>query len=161
MLTFDEKLSVITSFSELQRKDVSLGRVNFQYNESVYDKKNVVYHLHPNGNGFVYAGHLSGYDTNDKGLVNIREFSQEELRTIIEQSINSLSHRPEHEMIEEAVIGDGREQRWHGPEGATLLLVHEDSLWNIYAGLNLEAAFESYEEAEDYLMDEGFSRLRD
>ncbi|MGQ0517887.1 hypothetical protein ACT453_49800, partial [Bacillus sp. D-CC] len=58
MLTFEEKLSIIESFPELERKNVSLKRVNFHFEESRLDKKNVVYHLHPNGNGFVYA---SGY----------------------------------------------------------------------------------------------------
>lgn len=58
MLTFEEKLSIIETFPELQRKDVSLGRVNFHYPESVQEKKIVVQHLHPNGNGFVYAGHM-------------------------------------------------------------------------------------------------------
>lgn len=58
MLTFEEKLSIIETFPELQRKDVSLGRVNFHYPDSVQEKKIVVQHLHPNGNGFVYAGHM-------------------------------------------------------------------------------------------------------
>ena len=30
MLTFEEKLAIIESFPELERKDVSLGRVNFR-----------------------------------------------------------------------------------------------------------------------------------
>lgn len=66
MLTFEEKLAIIESFPELERVNVSLGRVNFQFNESVYEKKNVVYHLHPNGNGFVYAGRLQGYQTDGR-----------------------------------------------------------------------------------------------
>lgn len=158
MLSFDEKLAIISSFPELHRKDVSLGRVNFHYEESVYDKTVVVHHLHPNGNGFVYAGFLKGYETNDKGLVNIRDYTAEELRSIIEASIESLSTLPD-TAREEAIVGNGNEQRWNGPDNATLLLVHEDDLWNIYSGLNLEAAFLSYEEAEDYLFEEGFRRL--
>ncbi|MDF2535977.1 MAG: hypothetical protein K0R18_2136, partial [Bacillales bacterium] len=87
MLTFTEKLEIIESFPELTRKDVSLGRINFQYEESFNDKKNIVYHLHPNGNGFVYVGKLRGYDIDEKGMVNIREFSAQDLRSIIEKSI--------------------------------------------------------------------------
>ncbi|TYR79174.1 hypothetical protein FZC66_16280 [Priestia megaterium] len=158
MLTFEEKLAIISSFPELQRKNVSLGRVNFHYEESVFEKKIVVHHLHPNGNGFVYAGHLSGYNTNEKGLINIRDYSEHELRSIITASIKSLSELPD-TTVEEAVIGDGEEQRWHGPDNVTLLLVHENELWSIYSGLNLEATFESYDEAEDYLVDEGFRRM--
>ena len=156
MLTYEEKLSIIESFTQLQRKDVSLGRVNYQLEESLYDKKNVVYHLHPNGNGFVYAGYVKGYKTDEKGLVNIRDFSAEALRSLIQASINSLT-TPQKTSTEEAIIGDGEEERWVGPHNQTLLLVHEDELWNVYSGLNLDAAFESYIEAKNYLEEEGYT----
>ncbi|WP_110114024.1 hypothetical protein [Bacillus sp. CGMCC 1.16541] len=157
MLTFEEKIAIIESFSQLTRNNVSLGRVNFHYDESAFDKKTVVYHLHPNGNGFVYGGNLTNYETNDKGFVNIRDFSEKELKTIIHESIRSLS--PKSDVHREmAVIGEGEEERWIGPDDAILLLIDEDDLWNIYDGLNLEAAFETYEEAEQYMEEEGFKR---
>ncbi|MBW7461016.1 hypothetical protein K0U00_43865, partial [Paenibacillus sepulcri] len=78
MLSFEEKLAIIESFPQLERKNVSLGRVNFHFEESVHDKKIVVYHLHPGGNGFVYAGLLRGYETDERGFANIRESSAEE-----------------------------------------------------------------------------------
>ncbi|WP_248929219.1 hypothetical protein [Paenibacillus hamazuiensis] len=156
MLSFDQKLEIIAEFPELTRKDVSLGRVNFQYEDSAYDKKNIVYHLHPNGNGFVYAGHLHGYDTDERGLVNIRDYTADELRELIRASIHSLSPKTDRE---QALIGEGREQRWKGPDNQTLLLVHEDELWYVYAGLNLESAFETEEEAIAYLKEEGFERV--
>ncbi|MGD8188613.1 hypothetical protein ACQCN2_01315 [Brevibacillus ginsengisoli] len=156
MLTFEEKLSIIESFKELQRNNVSLGRVNYQLEESLYDKKNVIYHLHPNGNGFVYAGLIKGYKKDEKGLVNIRDFSAEALRSLIQASINSLTTPPK-PSIEEAIVGDGEEERWVGPHNQTLLLVHEDELWNVYSGLNLDAAFESYVEAKNYLEEEGYT----
>ncbi|KPV58352.1 hypothetical protein QJ48_16930 [Paenibacillus sp. A3] len=156
MLTFEEKIAVIESFAELERKNVSLGRVNYHYEQSAYDKKTVVYHLHPNGNGFVYAGHLSGYDTDERGMVNIRDFTVEELRSIVEASIRSLAPKT---VQEQAVTGDAEmEERWTGPDNQTLLLLYENELWCVYAGLNLEAAFETYGEAEEYLAEEGFSR---
>ena len=93
MLTFTEKLAIIESFPQLQRKDISLGRVNFHFEESVYDKKIVVQHLHPNGNGFVYAGHLPAKVKDKKGLVNIRDYSEEELRDLLTNSIAYLSAR--------------------------------------------------------------------
>ena len=83
MLTFEEKLSIIETFPELQRKDVSLGRVNFHYLESVQEKKIVVQHLHPNGNGFVYAGHMRKKETDRKGFINIRDYTEEELKDLI------------------------------------------------------------------------------
>ncbi|UOY91327.1 hypothetical protein MUG87_12280 [Ectobacillus sp. JY-23] len=152
MLTFEEKLAIISSFSELERKNVSLGRVNFHFEGSVKEKKVVVYHLHPNGNGFVYGEYLNGYEMNDKGMVNIRDFSADALRTIVEQSILSLSE-------EEIAVPDkpAFEEEWINDEGHTLTLVEEDDLWNVYAGLNLDGTFNSYREAAQYLDEEGFT----
>lgn len=158
MLSFEEKLQIIESFPELERKDVSLKRVNFHYNDSAFEKKVVVQHLHPNGNGFVYAGNLSGYPVDEKGFVNIREFSAEELRKIVKASIKSLSSNSA-AAREAAIVGDGQEEHWINDEGDVLLLVLEDEWWNVYSGLNLEAAFGSYDEAEDYMFEERF-RLR-
>lgn len=157
MLTFEEKLTIIESFPELERVNVSLGRVNFQFNESVYDKKNVVYHLHPNGNGFVYAGKTTGYETDGKGMVNIRDYSAEELKKVIRESIRSLSAE-EKTVEEEAIVGDNQEERWVNGENQVLLLINEDDIWNIYFGLNLEETFDTYEEAEIFLVEEGFRR---
>jgi hypothetical protein len=155
MLTFEEKLAIIETFPELERKNVSLGRVNFHFEGSMYDKKNVVYHLHPNGNGFVYAEFLSGYDLDPKGMVNIRNFSAEELKTIISQSIKSLSPNTD---VESAIIEDNDEERWINSENHTLILVNEDDMWNVYAGLNLDGTFLSYNEAKQYLEEEGFKK---
>lgn len=158
MLTFEQKLAIIETFPELERVNVSLGRVNFQYKESVSDKKNVVYHLHPNGNGFVYAGLLPNYQTDGKGMVNIRDFSADELNQIIRESINSLSPVKK-SVTETAIIGDSEEERWVNEEkNELLLLINEDDIWNIYFGLNLEETFDTYEEAEMFLVEEGFRR---
>jgi hypothetical protein len=156
MLTFEEKLTIIESFPGLERKNVSLGRINFHYEESRLDKKNVVYHLHPNGNGFVYAGHLKGYKTNDKGMVNIRDFSAEELRSLLEKSLDALSQEP----IEEITLTeDFQEEEWINEDKHILTLKKEDEdLWNVYAGLNLDGTFNSYKEAAQYLDEEGFTR---
>ncbi|WP_432775252.1 hypothetical protein AAFJ72_18780 [Brevibacillus gelatini] len=155
MLTFEEKLAIIESFPQLTRHNVSLKRVNFHYEASLHDKKTVVYHLHPNGNGFVFAGFLKGYPKDEKGYVNIRDFSAEELRAIIEASIQSLSVKREPQPKTEA--NEPVVQTWVDKENSTLLLQQEDSLWNVYHGMNLEASFESYVEAENYLKEEGFS----
>lgn len=156
MLTFEEKLTIIESFPELERKNVSLGRINFHYEESRLDKKNVVYHLHPNGNGFVYAGHLKGYKTNDKGLVNIRDFSAEELRSLLEKSIAVLSQEPVEEV---AVTENFQEEEWINEDKHTLTLIKEDEdMWNVYAGIQLDGTFNSYKEAAQYLDEEGFTR---
>ncbi|SFL61615.1 hypothetical protein SAMN04487943_102468 [Gracilibacillus orientalis] len=154
MLTFDQKLKIVESFPELTRHNVSMNRVNFHYEESANDKKNVVYHLHPNGNGFVYAEYLNGYDTDHKGLINIRDFSDAELRTVIQKSIESLvSTSAEAPLVEEF-----EEERWINSEKQSLLLLNEEDLWNVYADQNLDGTFRSYNEARAYLEEEGFTR---
>lgn len=155
MLTFEEKLAIIESYPELEKKNVSLGRINFHFENSVYDKKNVVYHLHPNGNGYVYGEFLSGYDLDGKGMVNIRDFSAEELKTIIRKSIDSLSPAS---TAEAAIIEDHEEERWMNEENHTLILVNEEDMWNVYSGLNLDGTFLSYNEAKQYLEEEGFKK---
>ncbi|MGL4820607.1 MAG: hypothetical protein ACRC5C_11600 [Bacilli bacterium] len=145
MLTFEEKLAIITSFKELSRNDVSLGRVNFQYDESIYEKKNVVYHLHPNGNGFVFTGYIDTYDHNDKGYTNIRDYDAVQLRKIITDSITSLQEL----MVEELWVDDS---------GNELTLMSEMDLWNVYAGELLDGTFTTYGQAAAYLDEEGFRK---
>ncbi|KGX86866.1 hypothetical protein [Pontibacillus litoralis] len=152
MLTFEQKLTIIQSFPELTRQNVSLGRVNFHYNESVMDKKNVVYHLHPNGNGFVYAAYIEGYETDQRGMVNIRDFSEEQLNKIIKQSIDSLSMLPEEREY------NGLEEQFVNESQQTLTLVYDFGLFNVYAGDMLDGTFTTYKEALDYLQQEGFTK---
>lgn len=149
MLTFEEKLAIIESFPELVRKDVSLKRVNFHYEESVREKKTVVYHLHPNGNGFVYAELIDGpYETDERGMVNIRDFTEDELRDILRQSMKSLSNEPFAEEI------------WEDESGNTLILKFdaELELWNTYAGELLDGTFPTHNGAKNYLEQEGFKK---
>ena len=157
MLSFDEKLAIAESFPELQRKDVSLGRVNFHYDRSVTDKKTVVYHLHPNGNGYVYAGELPDVHSDDKGLVNIRDYTADEFRSLIERSIRSLSGSG---TAASAPAGQAQEERWSNAKGQTLELKFEDEdqMWYVFSGLSLDATFDTYAEAKEYLEDEGFER---
>lgn len=153
MLSLEEKLAIVESFPELHRKDVSLGRINFHYEESSYDKKIVVYHLHPNGNGFVYAEYVKGYATDSKGLINIRDFSAEELRDIIQKSIQSLTSTA---IQTQPKTVTSQEELWTDEEGHALSVTYEEDLWYVYAGSNLDCAFETYEEVEEYMAEEGF-----
>lgn len=155
MLTFEEKQAIIESFPELTRKDVSMKRVNYHYEDSLYDKTVVIQHLHPNGNGFVYVAGIPGYEVDDRGLVNIREATEEELRKIITDSIKGLS--------EEEVMGDRQfvEEKWMSQDGSELVLIEEEEgFWNLYHGLNLEESFGDYAEATAYLKEEQFQRVQ-
>ncbi|MFJ7935076.1 hypothetical protein [Sporosarcina sp. NPDC096371] len=152
MLTFEQKQTIIESYPELTRKDVSLKRVNYHYEESLHDKTVVVQHLHPNGNGFVYVAGIPGYDADDRGLVNIREATEEELRKTITDSIQALSQG---EAEEQAV-----EQHWVNDAGEKLVLMEELDAWNLYHGLNLEDSFGDYAEAVAYLKEERFKQVQ-
>lgn len=150
MLTFEQKQEIIESFPELSRKEVSLKRVNYHYEESLFDKTVVVQHLHPNGNGFVYVAGIPGYDADERGLVNIREATEDELRKTIADSIKALSQG-------EAEV-QPVEQKWINDEGVELSLIEELGAWNLYFGLNLEDSFGDYEEAAAYLKEERFKQ---
>ena len=83
-------------------------------------------------------------------MVNIREFSADELRSVIEQSIELLSQ-------EEVVIpAEPAKEEWQNEDGHILTLISEDDMWNVYAGVNLDGTFNSYPEAAEYLDEEGF-----
>ncbi|WP_411349111.1 hypothetical protein [Paenibacillus sp. WLX2291] len=168
MLTFEQKLELLESYPQLQRKNVSLGRVNFHFEESTVDKKIVAFHIHPNGNGFVYAGLLDAYETDDKGFVNIRDYSEEQLRTLLDATIEAMSSQAPAEDTQEqdksaapsvAFVPSSSPSaggNWIDEEGHTLILKYEDDMWCLYAGDNLDMAFESRREADDYLREEGF-----
>lgn len=152
MLTFEEKIKIAEEFVELEKKEVSMGRVNFHFEESAYDKKNVVYHLHPNGNGFVYAGLVSGVKTDDRGMVNIREYSAEDFRNLIKEALASLQ-------MDESTEEEFEIEEWENIEDQLLVLMPEEDGWNVYAGLQLDGTFNTYGEAIDYLEKEGFKRV--
>ena len=164
MLTFEQKLAILDSYPQLERRNVSLGRVNYHFEGSRHDKKTVASHIHPNGNGFIYAGLLRGYDTDDKGLVNIRDYSEAELRELVDASITSLSmfipDAPAPAKRKKKAHA-GAESLWINEDGHTLSLKFEEDLWYLYAGHQLEMAFETMEEAEEYLAEEGFARSRE
>ncbi|WP_172253812.1 hypothetical protein [Saccharibacillus deserti] len=163
MLTFEQKTAILDSFPELERKDVSLGRVNYHFEGSAHEKKTVGYRFHPNGNGYVFAGLLGDYDTDDKGFVNVRDFTEEQLREIVEASIRSLapgtgSSSKSPKPAQPAPSAAPGDETWTDGGDQELILKLEDETYFIYSGFSLEMAFETLEEAEEYLQEEGFSR---
>lgn len=149
MLTFEQKQAIIESFPELTKKEISLNRLNYHFGDSLYEKSIVVEKLHPNGNGFVFVGDLLRYEKEAvKGLVNIRDYNEQQLREIIEDAIVYLSE--EEEEIEPIIY------TWRNREGEQLTLKYEDRNWNIYFNDNLEEVFGTMEAAEAYLLEEGF-----
>lgn len=154
MLTFEQKKEIIGRFPQLTEKSISMNRLNYHFEGSQYEKTIVVEKLHPNGNGFVYVGDLLAYKSDDRGLVNIRDFSEQQLVEVIEDSILYLTEVDE--VKEEVVI----EESWKNNSNDQLLLVHEDPFWNVYHAFNLEESFGTREEAEAYLREEGFKKSK-
>ncbi|GAA3344274.1 hypothetical protein MKY88_21945 [Lysinibacillus sp. FSL R7-0073] len=153
MLTFEQKQAIIESFSELTKKEISLKRLNYHFMDSLYEKTIVVEKLHPNGNGFIFVGDLLRYEQEaNKGLVNIRDYDEQQLREIIADAIQYLSEEVE---TEEPII-----EIWHSREGDQLQLVFEQRSWNVYHGENLEEAFGTYDAAKEYLLEEGFRKKK-
>ena len=149
MLTFEQKQAIIEEFSQLTKKEISLKRINYHFEGSLYEKTIVVEKLHPNGNGFVFVGDLLKYEkeASDKGLVNIRDYSEQALREIIADSIEYLSE----EIDDEPII-----EIWTDRSRTELELVYENRSWNVYHNDNLEEAFGTRETAVEYLREEGF-----
>ena len=148
MLSFEQKKAIIEQFPNLVKKEISLNRLNYHFEESLYEKTIVVEKLHPNGNGFVYVGDLLKYDkiSSDKGLVNIRDFDEASLREIIKDAIDYLSEDLETPIVE----------TWTSKSGTTLTLKHEQRGWDVYFQDNLEESFGTREAAVEYLREEGF-----
>ena len=121
--------------------------------DSLYEKTIVVEKLHPNGNGFIFVGDLLRYEQEaNKGLVNIRDYDEQQLREIIADAIQYLSEEVE---TEDPII-----EIWHSREGDQLQLVFEQRSWNVYHGENLEEAFGTYDAAKEYLLEEGFRKKK-
>lgn len=160
MLTFEQKIAILESFPELTRNDVSMGRVNYHFEGSAHEKKIVGYRFHPNGNGFVFAGLIGDHDTDDKGFVNVRDFTEARLREIVAASIRSLSSGGEaapSKPVSAASAQSTGDEIWTDGDGQELILRFEDETFFIYSGSSLEMAFETREESEEYLAEEGFA----
>ncbi|MCH7323694.1 hypothetical protein LZ480_17625 [Solibacillus sp. MA9] len=149
MLTFEQKQAIIESFPQLTKKEISLKRLNYHFEDSLYEKTIVVEKLHPNGNGFIFVGDLLKYEkeASDKGLVNIRDYSEQQLREIIESAIDYLSE----EIDDTPII-----EYWTSRQGTKLELEFNNRSWNIYHQGNLEESFGTRDDAIAYLHEEGF-----
>ncbi|EUJ29175.1 hypothetical protein MFLO_11330 [Listeria floridensis FSL S10-1187] len=145
-----KKKEIIDRFTELTAKPISLNRVNYHYPESQREKTILVKHLHPNGNGFIYAPYLEGETELDKeGYVNIYEASEEELTELIQKAIDFMN-------TDEAGFAEGEARFYQDQDKNILKLVYENKVWIVYDFDNVEAVFKSLEQAESYLSDEGF-----
>ncbi|MBC6118783.1 hypothetical protein HCA12_13440 [Listeria innocua] len=149
MLNFEEKKALIESIDGFELHEISMGRVNVHYPASKRDKKIIVKHLHPNGNAFVYAPFLEVEPLDKQGYVNVKDYSQNEIRVLLLEAKDYMDK-------DEDGFKEGFTKIYKDNEGEKLSLVYENKMWVIYTGENLEAVFPTLEAAEGYLLDEGF-----
>jgi len=153
MLTFEQKQQIIESFPQLVKKEISLKRLNYHYEDSLYEKTIVVEKLHPNGNGFVFVGDLLKYEKEAvKGLVNVRDYSEAQLREIIQDAIDYLG---EEEVEEGPII-----EIWSSREGSEIELIYNGRSWDVFFQDNLEESFGTREAAVEYLREDGFRQKK-
>lgn len=150
MLSFEEKKALFDQFPELSVQPVSMNRLNYHFEESAVPKTTVVKYLHPkSANAFVFAGYLPKEETKD-GYVSVREASKEEIETLVKEAIAFLR-------LTEDGYEEGYEETWGDVNGDTLTLMYSNYMWTVLMSSGaVEAVFKTKEQAEAYLMDEGF-----
>lgn len=148
-LSFEEKKAIFDSYPELEAVPVSLNRLNYHFKGSAVEHKIVVRHLHPNGNAFIYAGYLPKEDT-QKGYLSAYDEDEATIREWVEQAISYLKKTEDGYEV-------GHSELWLNQRGETLYLNYDNPMWTITLDNGqVEAVFKSREQAEGYLMDEGF-----
>ncbi|MGG3564371.1 hypothetical protein ABES03_22540 [Neobacillus rhizosphaerae] len=97
MLSFEEKKTIFHSFN-LKEKKISNGRVNFIYPESKQKGQVLATQLHPSGNGYVIGKYMSKdtimkhrYKVDPRGWISIRDFSKDELMSVISDAMKSMN----------------------------------------------------------------------
>ena len=86
-MSYEQVVSVLEEFSELKRKENTQNRATYYLPNSPIRRQNVLQELYLTGNGYLYVGYLPEYhDRMDNNkLVNIKNFSQHEFRSVLEK----------------------------------------------------------------------------
>ncbi|UAL53611.1 hypothetical protein [Metabacillus dongyingensis] len=95
MLSVSEKLSIFKSYSLLiERKHKDNIRLSYKHPTATKRQKTVISEFSTKtGNGYVCGKYLSdvhSYLVDKRGWINIKNFNEENLRKIIEESMKSL-----------------------------------------------------------------------
>lgn len=150
MLNYEEKKAIFDSYTELTSQGVSMGRLNYHFNESAVPKTLLIKHLHPkSGNAFIFAGYLPEEDTKE-GYISVHESNEAELRRFVERGIEFLR-------LTKDGFPEGYEEKWFDDHQDELILRYTNEAWLIIMQSGgVEAVFRTKEQGEAYLNDEGF-----
>lgn len=97
MLTFEQVISIFSSFPELKRNNMANDRISFEYPMSRRRGYILAHELHKAENG--YNGYICGkylepttdYDFYQDGAISIKDIDEDRLRTLIIKAIISMS----------------------------------------------------------------------
>ena len=91
-LSFDQKRSILQSYPELIEVPKSNNRYSYFFEDSKQPRKVVARELSPTGNGYVYGAYLKdhSYVIDARGWIRIKDFSESELRELVEKAIQSF-----------------------------------------------------------------------
>ncbi len=91
-ISYEQVISVIDDFSELERKESTKNRVSYFYPGSPIRKKCVIQELYLTGNGYLFVGYLNEYHEkmDNNRLINIKSLTQDEFRTELRKVIQSF-----------------------------------------------------------------------
>lgn len=150
MLNYEGKKAIFDSYSELVSQGVSMGRLNYHFDESAVPKTLLIKHLHPkSGNAFIFAGYLPEEDTKD-GYVSVHDATEAELREFVERGMEFLR-------LTKDGYPEGYEEIWVDDHRDELILRYTNEAWLIIMQSGgVESVFMTKDQAESYLNDEGF-----
>lgn len=89
MLSFNEKREIFNSFKELSEVSDKYGRYFYYYYDSKSYRKLLVRDFSLKGSGYVYCEVLPEYkdNKNDRGWINIKDFTQTRLKDLVSNII--------------------------------------------------------------------------
>lgn len=96
LVGFEEKKAILLSY-DLKLKEEHTGRVSATYELSKQRGKIVACEFVSTGNGYINEKYMrnetivqNGYEVDERGWINIKHFSEERIRKVIEDAIDSM-----------------------------------------------------------------------
>ena len=141
LLTLEQKLDIFSLF-ELEVKQRSNKRIDYDYPASKQRGKKLATQLYKNGNGYVIGRYMSeevikanGYEVDPRGWINIMNFNSDELKKVIIEAMKSMSSEQEINYLE---------NDRYSPEPRDQSFIHN---WLIYVNeqLRLLAAVQNFQ----------------
>lgn len=91
-LSLQQKRQIFKSFPELTEYVDKSGRYGYNFEGSKHKRKNIAREFTHTGNGYVFGENLVDFYqlADERGWVNVRDFTATQLRDIVRRAIDSL-----------------------------------------------------------------------